>query len=53
MALLIQLSPGAVGAGTQAEQHDPAARTQHGKLTAAARWWWLNWTRFSQGKIEK
>ncbi len=52
MALLIQLSPGTVSTGTQAE-HDPAARTQDGKLTAAARWWWLNWTRFSQGKIEK
>ncbi len=53
MALLISMAPAHAGDFEQKHSQAPDTRTQHGPLVTTARWWWSNWTRFAQGRIEK
>ncbi|MHB1168618.1 MAG: hypothetical protein ACYC28_04985 [Longimicrobiales bacterium] len=54
MILLIGFAPAGSGRTSKNEQAAPAALpSEPAALLAAARWWWLNWTRFAQGRLEK
>lgn len=53
MALLISVAPAHAGDFKQKNSQALDTRAPYGPLAASARWWWINWTRFAQGRIEK